>query len=153
MAQQITKSIIIKANITQAYGLWSNVENFPHFMEHIKLVEKTGPTTSRWIMAGPAGMQIDWQAELTRQELNKRLAWSSKDHDGLITTSGQVTFNALSQTETEVTVVMSYTVPGGKVGEVVASWFAEPEERLTADLRRFKTFAEAQSQAAIEVNG
>jgi uncharacterized membrane protein len=143
MAQQITKSIIVKANITQVYGLWSNVENFPRFMEHIKLVEKTGPTTSRWIMAGPVGSQINWQAELTRQELNKRLAWSSKDHDGLITTSGQVTFNALSDTETEITVVMSYAVPGGKVGEIVADWFAHPEERLTADLRRFKALAES----------
>jgi uncharacterized membrane protein len=146
MTQQITKSIIVKTNVTQAYGLWSNVENFPRFMEHIKLVEKVGPTTSRWIMAGPAGMQIDWQAELTRQELNKRLAWSSKDHKGLITTSGQVTFNALSDNETEITVVMSYTVPGGKVGEVVADWFTNPEERLTADLRRFKALAEGETK-------
>jgi len=142
MAQQITKSIIVKANITQVYGLWSNVENFPRFMEHIELVEKTSPTTSRWIMAGPAGVRVDWQAELTRQELNKRLAWNSKDHDGLITTSGQVTFNALSDRETEVTLVMSYAVPGGKLGEVIAEWFADPEELLTADLRRFKALAE-----------
>lgn len=142
MAQQITKSIIVKANITQVYGLWSNVENFPRFMEHIELVEKTSPTTSRWIMAGPAGVRVDWQAELTRQELNKRLAWNSKDHDGLITTSGQVTFNALSDRETEVTVVMNYAVPGGKLGEIIAEWFADPEELLTADLRRFKALAE-----------
>lgn len=143
MTQQITKSIIVKANITHVYGLWSNVENFPRFMEHIKSVEKTGPTTSRWIMAGPAGMQIDWQAELTRQELNKRIAWNSKDHDGFITTSGQVTFNNLSNDETEVTVVMGYTVPGGKIGQTIADWFANPEERLTADLRRFKRLAES----------
>jgi uncharacterized membrane protein len=142
MTQQITKSIIVKANITHVYGLWSNVENFPRFMEHIELVEKTSPTTSRWIMAGPVGMRIDWQAELTRQELNKRLAWNSKDHDGLITTSGQVTFNALSDRETEVTVVMNYAVPGGKLGQIVAEWFADPDALLTADLRRFKALAE-----------
>jgi uncharacterized membrane protein len=142
MTQQVTKSILVKADVAAVYNLWANFENFPRFMKYIKSVTTTGPNTSHWVMEGPLGSQIDWNAEMTRQEENKRIAWNSKDHHGTITTSGQVTFNALPQNETEVTVMLQYSPPAGKVGEVIANLFSNPEARLTEDLRNFKNYAE-----------
>jgi uncharacterized membrane protein len=60
----------------------------------------------------------------------------------VITTSGEVTFTPLSDGQTEVSVVMNYTPPGGKAGEFFAELFARPEQRLVEDLRNFKAFAE-----------
>ena len=142
MAKQVTKSIIVKAPLPAVYTLWANFENFPRFMKYIKSVTVTGPQTSHWVMQGPMGVNIDWNAELTRQEDNKRIGWSSKDNKGVITTSGQVTFNSLPQGETEITVTVQYAVPAGKAGEAIASLFSNPEERLLEDLRNFKSVVE-----------
>jgi uncharacterized membrane protein len=142
MAEQIVKSIIVKKPASEIYAIWSNFENFPYFMEYVKDVTKTSPTVSHWEVKGPLGVTVQWEAEMTRMEENKRIAWNSKDRDGTITTSGQVTFNALPQNETEVIVTMQYTPPAGKVGEAIANIFSNPEERLKEDLRNFKRYAE-----------
>jgi len=142
MSKQITKSIIVKADVPDVYELWANFENFPHFMRNIKSVRKTGDKTSEWTMSGPLGTKLTWNAELTRVEENKRIGWSTKDNNGLVTTSGQVTFNDLSLEETEVTVILQYALPAGKAGEAVAELLANPEKQLEEDLRNFKAFAE-----------
>jgi uncharacterized membrane protein len=139
---QVTKSVIVKGDVTQIYGLWSDFENFPQFMKYIRAVKPTGPNTSHWVMDGPLGIKIDWNAEMTRDEANRRIAWNSKDAKGTLTTSGQVMFQPLPQGETGVTVTMHYSPPAGKAGEAVAMLFAKPGERLQEDLRNFKAYAE-----------
>lgn len=142
MSNRVTKSIIVKAKTPSVYELWSNFENFPHFMQNIKSVKKMGDNTSEWTVAGPLGTKLTWNAEITRLEENKRIGWSTKDNKGVITTSGQVTFSDLPQEETEVTVILQYSVPAGKAGETAAALLSNPEERLEEDLRNFKAFAE-----------
>jgi uncharacterized membrane protein len=139
---QVTKSVIVKTSPEAAYSLWSNFESFPQFMKYIESVKVNGPTTSHWIMSGPLGFRVDWTAEMTRNEADKRIAWNTKDNGGVITTSGQVLFNPLPAGETEITVTVHYEAPGGKAGELFASLFGNPEARLEEDLRNFKAFAE-----------
>src|SRR5262245_59361716 len=101
MTEQVVKSIIVKKEVGDVYRLWANFENFPYFMKYVKSVTKNGPNISHWQVAGPLGMNIEWEAEMTRREENRRIAWNSKDREGTITTSGQVTFNSLPQGQTE----------------------------------------------------
>ena len=142
MTDQVTKSIIVKADPQQVFTLWSNFENFPQFMDHVKEVKREGDKKSAWTVSGLLGSSIHWTAEMTRMEENKRIGWSTKDRKGSVTTSGQVTFNPLPDGQTEITVVMQYSAPGGKAGKAVASLLANPEKRLEEDLRNFKSFAE-----------
>jgi uncharacterized membrane protein len=142
MTQQISKSIIVNTPAHHAYAIWSDFTQFPHFMDHVKSVTVSGDGMSHWVVAGPLGSQIDWNAEITRQEPNTRIAWNTKNHKGAVTTSGQVTFNALAANQTEVTVTMDITPPGGKVGDWVAGVLADPEEAIATDLRRFKAYVE-----------
>lgn len=142
MTQHISKSIIVNTPARHAYSIWSDFTQFPHFMEHVKSVTITGEGTSHWVVAGPLGTNVDWNAEVTRQEPDTRVAWSTKDNKGTVTTSGQVTFNPLPDEQTEVTVTMQYTPPGGQIGEWLAGLLAHPEEAILADLRRFKAYAE-----------
>ncbi len=141
MADSYSKSIIVKGNVSDIYEMWSHFEDFPLFMKYIKSVTMTGPETSHWVMSGPLGKDIEWDAETTRLEQNRRVAWNSKDNSA-IKTSGQVTFKDLGGQETEVTVTLRYDVPGGKAGDVVAQLFSNPEARVEEDLRNFKAFAE-----------
>jgi uncharacterized membrane protein len=143
MPNQTTKSITVGAPVTQVYAIWSNFENFPHFMDNIKSVTKTGDTLSHWVMSGPLGVNIEWDAETTRMENNARIAWNSRDNS-TITTSGQVTFTDLDGKQTEITVTLQYDPPASLAGDVVAKLFSNPEKRLEEDLKNFKHYAETQ---------
>lgn len=142
MTNQITKSVTVAADAGTAYQAWHEFENFPYFMNYIERVEKTGPTMSHWEVKGPLGTKVDWNAEMTRDVPNKQIGWNTKDHDGAVTTSGQVTFNQLPDNQTQITVQMNYDPPAGKAGEIVANLFANPEQRLIEDLNNFKRYLE-----------
>jgi uncharacterized membrane protein len=148
MDDKIVKSILVEGEAGDIYRLWADFENFPHFMKYITSVRKTGPRTSHWIMEGPLGKKIEWEAETTRLEEGKRIAWSTKDRDDEndITTSGQVTFNQLPDNKTEVTVTLHYVAPAGRLGNIAASIFADPEDQLEKDLRNFKKYAEGRHE-------
>jgi len=145
MADPITQSIIVKGSASDLYQVWKNFEAFPRFMQNIKSVTKTDERTSHWVMEGPLGTTIEWDAETTRLDENQRIAWNSKDLSA-VKTSGQVTFVELTPAETEITVTLTYDPPAGLAGEVAAQLFGNPEGRLRDDLRRFKEFIETTPQ-------
>lgn len=147
MTEQITKSIIVKGETPTIYNLWANFENFPHFMSNIESVTRTGERSSHWVMDGPLMSKLEWDAETTRMEANKRIAWRSKD-DSELMTSGQVTFTSLPDQQTEITVTLQYVPPMGAIGDMLAKVLADPEAQLEEDLRNFKLFAERESAAA-----
>lgn len=139
------QSILVKAPLDKVYQAWSNFQNFPHFMHHIKSVSKTGDTSSHWMMEGPFHTRLEWDAEMTRDEENKRIAWSSTGGD--IKTSGQVTFNALPDEVVEVTVMLKYVPPAGLAGDIFARLLSDPETKLAEDLRNFKRYIEENGHA------
>ena len=141
MADKITKEIIVKAPVSEVYNLWANFENFPRFMKYIKSITKIGDRASHWVMEGPLGKDLEWDAETTTLEPNKRIAWNSRD-GGDIKTSGQVVFTDLPQGQTQITVTLQYVPPAGKLGEAVAGLFSDPEKRLEEDLANFKGYIE-----------
>ncbi len=142
MADTVTQHIIVGAGVSQVYQAWANFENFPSFMHYIKQVTRRDDRLSHWVMEGPLGKKVEWDAETTRLEPNQRIAWSSKQNSPL-KTSGQVTFIPLGQNETDITVSMHYEPPAGWAGDVVADLLGDPEGKLAADLRNFKGFIEA----------
>src|SRR5439155_16800325 len=65
MPEQATKSIIVGAGVGEVFEAWSNFENFPHFMKNIKSVEKRPDGSTHWVMEGPLGKSVEWDAETT----------------------------------------------------------------------------------------
>jgi uncharacterized membrane protein len=144
MSNQVTQDLTVLGALPDIYRMWENFENFPIFMQNIKSVKKTGDRTSHWVMQGPLGTEVAWDAETTRLEENQRIAWNSKDNS-TIKTSGQVVFTELSQNETNISVTLNYDPPAGAAGEALAELLANPEGRLKDDLQRFKEFVEKTS--------
>ncbi len=142
MSGPIVKTIVVKGDLDGIYRMWANFETFPLFMKNIKSVTKLDEGVSHWVMEGPLGAKVEWDAETTLMEPNQRIAWNSKDNSA-VTTSGQVTFKELGPNETEVTVTLHYDPPAGMMGEVVAQLFSDPEKRLEEDLQRFKEHVES----------
>lgn len=136
-------SIIVSAPVEQVFDVWSHFDRFPEFMDNLKSVQLTGDRLSHWVAKGPLGASIEWDAETTMFEPNKRIAWNSRD-SGDITTSGQVTFNELDNNQTEIHVVLKYEPPGGVIGDAVAKLFSDPQKDLEKDLERFKAMVNQQ---------
>ncbi|MEO6623490.1 MAG: SRPBCC family protein [Burkholderiaceae bacterium] len=145
MADSFTESIVVLATVGDVYQIWSNFENFPRFMKYIKSVTLTGDGASHWVMDGPLGVDVEWDAVTTRMDENERLAWNSTD-DSTVKTSGQVLFREVGPNETEVSVTLTYDPPAGVAGEAVAGIFANPEKRVKDDLQRFKEHVESTSR-------
>lgn len=138
--QKITHSLIIKGSPEELYNLWADFEKHPQFSENLKEVRLLDEKVTRWTMKGPLGKDIEWTAEMTRDEAGKRIAWKTLEGD--VKNSGQITFESLPDNQTQVTVLMIYIPPAGKVGEVGAKILADPAERVEEDLKAFKKYAE-----------
>jgi uncharacterized membrane protein len=137
------KTIVVHAPVSEVYQFWTQFDRFPEFMSNLKEVRKTGDRTSHWVAKGPLNTSVEWDAETTMLETNKRIAWNSRDN-GDITTSGQVTFTELANDQTEIHVVLKYDPPAGVVGDIVAKIFSDPQRELDEDLERFKTMINQQ---------
>ena len=136
-------SIIVGAPVSAVYNVWRQFDNFPRFMNNIKEVTRSDGEgkLSHWKVAGPLGYPVEFDAEMTMDEPNKRIAWNSRG-DGTVTTSGQVTFTELGTGQTQIHVILNWTPPAGKVGEVVANVTSNPQSQLEEDLGRFKEMIE-----------
>jgi uncharacterized membrane protein len=141
-AVNFEKAIHIAAPVEEVYAFWSNFENFPKFMTHLKEVRHLKDRRWHWVAAGPAGISIPWEAEITEQRENQLLAWTSVP-GSLIRTTGMVRFDKEPDGRTRVTIRMSYCPPAGVFGHAVAWLFgADPKTEMDDDLVRFKSLIE-----------
>lgn len=133
----ITKSIDVNVPVRTAYDQWTQFESFPQFMQGVEEVHQLDDTHLHW-RADVAGKETEWDAEVTEQIPDERVAWKS--------TSGQpnggvVTFHRLGPDQTRVTVQMDWEPQG--IVEGVGSALGFDDARVQGDLERFKTFIES----------
>ena len=74
----ITHSIEINAPVQEVYYLWTRFEEFPRFMEGVEDVRRHGPNRLFW-KAKIGGKEKQWEAEITEQLPNQKIAWQSVD--------------------------------------------------------------------------
>jgi len=141
MAQQVEGSIEAQAPVQTVYEYWRNLENLPNFMSNIEEVRSTGPDTTHWVVKGPLGTRMEFDARTTQDEPNSAIGWNTVDGD--VQTSGQVRFQELGPDRTRIDVTMNYAdPPGGKVGEVASKAVANPKLMMEQDLRNFRDIIE-----------
>lgn len=129
--------------LDEVYRAWKNFENFPQFMQHLDSVTLLGNGRSRWRATAPAGMTVEWEAELVEDRDGELIVWRSVE-GSQIQNSGTVRFRpAPGARGTEVRVTLEYTPPAGRLGRGIAWLFGEePEQQVRDDLRRFKQWLE-----------
>jgi uncharacterized membrane protein len=132
----IEKSIEVNVPITTAYDQWTQFEEFPRFMEGVKSVEQIDETHLHW-KAVIAGRQQDWDAEITEQHPDERVAWASMNG---ARNSGVVTFHRIADNVTRVTLQMDVE-PEGML-ESAGDALGILDRRVEGDLKRFKEFIE-----------
>lgn len=145
--QRVERVIEIDAPVERVFDLFSDFENFPRWMRHIRDVHYTGRRYTRWTADAPLGTSVEWEAETMRFEPPHAIAWRSVRGD--VDTEGEVTFRETRRGTTIMRVVMGYEPPAGRLGAFVASIFgADPERQLDEDLDRFAEVAERRPRRA-----
>jgi uncharacterized membrane protein len=138
----IQKTLHIAAPLDEVYGFWSNYENFPLFMSNVREVEDLGGGRSRWVVSGPGGAPIEWQAMVTERIPGDLIAWRS-EAGSMLENAGVIRFREEND-GTRVDLRFCYHPPAGGAGEAVTELLgADPRAKLNEDLGRLKTLLEA----------
>jgi hypothetical protein len=144
----IEREVVVHASADSVYQIWRNFENFPSLMSNIEEVRDIGYGRSHWRAKGPLGRDGEWDAEITRDEPGREIAWQSVDTaESNVHTSGIVRFESLGDA-TRVQVSLAYDTPGGGIGETVTKLFANPDRQVEDDLARFKERVESGGEYA-----
>lgn len=136
MSNKIESSVDVDVPVTTAYNQWTQFEEYPRFMKHVKSVRQVTDKNLHWIVE-LGGKEREFDAEITEQIPDQRIGWRSLQglrHHGL------VTFLKLGPSRTRINVTLEYDPEG--VVENVGSFFGVPKADLDKDLGRFVEFIE-----------
>lgn len=140
---RMSRSVVVNRPPHELYEFWHAFENFPRFMYHVQSVRSTGPGMSHWVVNGPAGSSVEWDARVTADTPNALIAWQTLDGAD-VESSGSVRFEPRPGNRgTIVRVDLEYRPPAGRAGKLAAMLFNEsPEQQIYDDLHRFKQIVE-----------
>jgi uncharacterized membrane protein len=136
-------AITVNRPVAEVFAFWHDVQNLPRFLERLQSVRDLGGGRSRWHQADDSGAEIEFDVELTTQEINERVAWRSLD-DSENESSGEVTFTtAPGGRGTEVRAALHQRPKGGGLAATAAALVgADGDQQVRDDLRRFKQLLE-----------
>ncbi len=133
----IEESVEVDVPLSVAYNQWTQFEEFPQFMEGVESVSQTDDTHLHW-KAKIAGAEREWDAEITEQHPDERVAWRATAG---AQNAGVVTFHKISPDTTKVMLQLDFD-PQGFV-ETAGDVMGFVRTRTVGDLKRFKSFIEA----------
>lgn len=133
----VTKSVDVNVPVRVVYDQWTQFEEFPRFMEAVEQVRQLDDKRLHW-RAKIGGQQEEWDAEITEQLPDQRIAWTAI---GGAKNAGVVTFHRLDDQTTRVTLQMDYEPEGmtEKLGDMVGVM----DRQVKTDLEKFKSFIES----------
>jgi uncharacterized membrane protein len=136
---EIRKAIQVRAPVERVFEVLARYENLPTFMRNIRSVQRRDNGKSHWVLAGPAGISIEWDAETTAYKPNELLGWHTVGRTTLAH-AGIIRFERTRE-GTRIDIRITYNPPAGILGHLLARWFGvDPKTKLDEDLARLKTF-------------
>lgn len=136
---QVIETIDVDVPVSTSYNQWTQFESFPQFLSFVESITQIDDTHNHWkVKIG--GVEREFDAEITEQHTDERVAWKSVGGD--VTQAGVVTFHKLSDTTSKVTVQLDWE-PEGFV-ETVGAAIGIDNSSVKGDLKNFKEFIEKQ---------
>jgi len=135
--------VTIQRSPAEVYTFWRDLRNLPRFMNQLESVEIFDNSRSHWRAKGPAGVSVEWDAEIVEDRPNELISWRSLP-GSQVENWGTVRFQeAPGGRGAEVRVEMQYAPPAGRMGATVARLLGkEPGQQLKEDLSRLKQVLE-----------
>lgn len=152
-AVDITKTVVIDAPVEEVFGIWRDFESFPLFMQHVSEVTPLEGRRSHWVVQGPAGSKVEWDAEMTVCLPNERVGWKTLPDQG-VEHAGTVRFAEVLGGKTRLDIHLSYNPPAGRLGHLVAQLFgADPKAALDDDMARLQDLLEDRRTGVDQTGG
>ena len=135
---KVDKSVEVRRSPMELYHFWHQLTNLPEIMPHVVSVT-VEDSRSHWVVAGPLGKQVEWDAEFINEKPGELIAWQSLPGSD-VQSAGSVRFEPIGDGQsTRVRVVLEYLPPAGKAGAFLAHLLGSaPDQQLETDLWRFK---------------
>jgi uncharacterized membrane protein len=137
MTTNVVQTVDVAVPVSTAYNQWTQFESFPKFMEGVERIEQVTPTRTHWVTK-IAGVQREFDAEITEQHPDERVAWRT---DQGTHQAGVVTFHRLDDQHTRVTLQLEHEPEG--IVEKAGDALGIVQRRVKGDLEHFKEFIEA----------
>ena len=139
----VDERITIARRPEEIFEFWRDLANLPRFLSHLERIDVIDGRHSHWVVQGPAGMHVEWDAEVINEIRPDLIAWRSLPGAD-VASAGSVQFRPMGPGQTELRVRMQYSPPAGRAGAAVARLLGDaPESMLQTDLRRLKLILEA----------
>jgi uncharacterized membrane protein len=146
---RVDKSIVVNGPRDEVYRFWRRLENLARFMENVYSVREIDDRRSHWVVKGPAGRRVEWDAVIHNEIPNELIAWRTFEGAG-VDHAGSVIFRDAPGGGTEITVELQYNPPGGTLGAALAAlWGKEPGMEIERDLKRLKHILETSDVAGM----
>jgi uncharacterized membrane protein len=136
----IAESIEVNVPVKAAYNQWTQFTEFPRFMDSVLEVRQLDNKHLHW-KARIAGEEKEWDAEITEQIPDKRIAWTST---GGIHNAGVVTFHKISDGSCRIMLQMDYETEN--MAEHVADILGALRMEVRSNLKNFKDMLEKRGQ-------
>ncbi|MDX6520835.1 MAG: hypothetical protein QOG02_2113 [Gaiellales bacterium] len=138
----VSETVDVNAPVHVAYNQWTQFEQFPMFMEGVEQVSQLDDTHLHWV-AQIGGKRHEWDAEITEQQPNQRIAWhSTSGHQN----AGEVVFEQVEPGVTRVKVQFHHETEG--LVEMIGSAIGADDRQVQDDLLRYKELVERQGGSA-----
>jgi len=147
----VKQSIDVNVDVAAAYDQWTRFDSFPQWMEGVASVLQTGDGRLHWVakvreeFATVEGETREWDARVTEQTRDKRVAWETLGgNPGKKPDAGAATFESLGGSSCRVTFTMTWEPEG--VLETPSEVLAAVNQVVATDLGRFKDLIEARDE-------
>lgn len=133
------------------YSFWRKLSNLPQFMHRVEAVKEIDSVRSHWMVTGPAGYRLEWEAEVFQDQPNELIAWRTVGNADVVS-AGSVTFKPVGGNRgTEVRVKLQYDPPGGKAVSTLARLLGNaPAFEVRRDLMQFRQLMECTEMISTE---
>jgi uncharacterized membrane protein len=151
---KLVRSVTVDCEPQAAYSYWRDLQNLPRIMTYVDSVRETESGRTHWVVRGPAGVAVEWDADIIWDEPNRSIAWRSVGSTKF-ENSGLVRFRLASgKPGTIIRVEMEYDPAGGAFTNAVSKLLGvDVGMKISHDLRNFKQLMEVgevtQSDASI----
>ncbi len=132
----VEESVEVNVPVSTAYNQWTQFEEFPKFMDGIKEVRQLDDTHLHWV-AEIGGHTEEWDAEITEQKPDERIAWKAT---GGKQNAGVVTFHRLSDQTSKIMLQLDWESEG--MVEKIGAALGQDDRKVEGDLERFKDLIE-----------
>jgi uncharacterized membrane protein len=134
----VQETVDVAVPVRVAYDQWTQFETFPEFMGGVERITQLDDTHTHWVTTID-GVTREFDAEITEQHPDERVAWTSTNGDAKH--AGVVTFHRLDDSTTRVTIQIDWQPEG--ILEKAGAVLGFDDRQVKADAQRFKEFIES----------